>query len=247
VKREKLLGKFPSTLLRSAAGILNVLSPTSNGKNANDRYKKLSELLKDPSAFQITKGLTCLFSDSELQNIMKTKFNFPATPYDSKELLKEHFTPLAYIMAVDYQTYLPDDILHKVDRASMAYSLEAREPFLDHRLIEFAAQLPDDFKYCKGIKKHILKEITHAYVPKALMDRPKMGFAAPIEKWLRGPLKDKVLFFLNSERVKKQGIFNHQWVQNMVDSFYAGNSKLAVKIWYLLMFQMWHHQWMEKN
>ena len=95
---------------------------------------------------------------------MKVKFNFPSTPYESKELQKKFFTPLSYMMTVDYQTYLPDDILQKVDRASMAYSLEAREPLLDHRLIEFAAQLPDDLKYANGVKKHILKAVSYTHL-----------------------------------------------------------------------------------
>lgn len=246
-KRGELLDKFPSIALTMAAAPVNALSSLSANNSINDRYSKLSELLKDASPFQITKGLSRLFSDKELHRLMNVEFNFPATPYDSKELQEKYFTSLSYMMAVDYQTYLPDDILQKVDRASMAYSLEAREPFLDHRLIEFAAQLPDDLKYAKGIKKHILKEITHQYVPKQLMDRPKMGFAAPIEKWLRHTLKDKVLFFLGKERLKEQGIFEHKRVQLMLDSFYSGNSKLTTKIWYLLMFQMWHHQWMEKR
>jgi asparagine synthase (glutamine-hydrolysing) len=246
LKREKLLRMFPGIALNTAAGLMDVLSSLS-GKKINDRYRKLSELLKDPSTSQITKGLTCLFSDEELGNMMQKKFDLPSSPYNSTELLDEHFTPLSYMMAVDYQTYLADDILQKVDRASMTYSLEAREPFLDHRLIEFAAKLPDDFKYSNGIKKYILKEITHQYISKELMERPKMGFAVPVEKWLAGALKTKVLFYLDTERLKKQGIFNAARVQSLVNNFYAGEANLAPKIWYLLMFQMWHHQWMEKH
>jgi asparagine synthase (glutamine-hydrolysing) len=245
LKREKFLSMFPDVALNTAAGLVDALSSLS-GKKSNDRYRKLSELLKEPSTSQITKGLSCLFSDEELGNVMLKKFKMPASPYNSTELLNEHFTPLSYMMAVDYQTYLPDDILQKVDRASTSFSLEAREPFLDHRLIEFAARLPDNYKYKDGQKKYILKEITHKYVPKELLDRPKMGFAVPVEKWLMGPLKDKVLFCLDAERLKKQGIFSHMRVQNIVNGFYAGDTALTVKIWYLLMFQMWYHQWMEK-
>ena len=96
------------------------------------------------------------------------------------------------MMAIDFQTYLLDDILQKVDRATMTHSLEGREPFLDHRILEFAAQLPDNFKYNNGIKKRILKDITHQYIPQKLLDRPKMGFAIPIASWLNNQLKDYV-------------------------------------------------------
>jgi asparagine synthase (glutamine-hydrolysing) len=149
------------------------------------------------------------------------------------------------MLAIDYQTYLVDDILQKVDRASMAASLEAREPYLDHRLIEWAAQLPDSFKYYKGEKKHILKEITHKYIPKKMMERPKMGFAIPIEKWMMNELKEKISFYLETKRIEKQGIFNHQTVNMYVSKFMNGKKEYGVKIWYLLMFQMWHEKWME--
>jgi asparagine synthase (glutamine-hydrolysing) len=148
------------------------------------------------------------------------------------------------MMAIDYQTYLPDDILQKVDRASMTSSLEAREPFLDHRIIEFAAQLPDNYKYNQGIKKHILREITHHYIPKQLLDRPKMGFAIPIENWLMNDLKHQVNYYLDTDKIKKQGIFNLTYIEKLRSEFLNGKKELGVKLWYLLMFQMWHEKWM---
>jgi asparagine synthase (glutamine-hydrolysing) len=148
------------------------------------------------------------------------------------------------MMAIDYQTYLLDDILQKVDRASMTVSLEGREPFLDHRVIEWAAQLPNDYKYYKGIKKHIIKEIVHQYIPKELMDRPKMGFAIPIENWLTVDLKEKVFYYLSNEKIIAQGIFSEVAVEKLKLNFYAGKKEYALKIWYLLMFQMWYEKWM---
>jgi asparagine synthase (glutamine-hydrolysing) len=151
------------------------------------------------------------------------------------------------MMAIDYQTYLVDDILQKVDRATMTVSLEGREPYLDHRIIDWAAQLPDDYKYHDGSKKYILKEITHQYVPKEMMDRPKMGFAIPIADWLQKDLKDLVLTYINEKRITEQGIFNWPQVKGILDSFYNGKKELDYKLWYLLMFQMWHARWMEKS
>jgi asparagine synthase (glutamine-hydrolysing) len=147
-------------------------------------------------------------------------------------------------MAIDYQTYLLDDILQKVDRASMTASLEGREPFLDHRVIEFAAQLPDHYKYYKGSKKHIIKEIVHQYIPQKIMNRPKMGFAIPIENWLANELKQLVNDYLNESDIEKQNIFNVDYVKKIKADFFNGKKEYATKIWYLLMFQMWYKKWM---
>jgi len=166
------------------------------------------------------------------------------TRYDSTNLKTDYYTSLSYMMAIDYQTYLVDDILQKVDRASMTVSLEAREPYLDHRLIEWSAQLPDNFKYNKGVKKFILKEITHKYIPKKIMDRPKMGFAIPIENWMMNELKEKVMYYLDAKKIKQQGIFNSETVEVYKKKFMNGKKEYGVKIWYLLMFQMWYEKWM---
>jgi asparagine synthase (glutamine-hydrolysing) len=201
-------------------------------------------LLRDPSPENMMMSLSTQFLEEELSYLFKNEVSIPDTAYSSTELLKDNYTPLAYMMAVDYQTYLHDDILQKVDRASMSVSLEAREPFLDHRIIEWAARLPDDYKYNKGIKKYMIREIVHQYVPKEMMDRPKMGFAIPIEKWLSGPLKETVLYFLDDKRIEAQGIFNVSSVQNLKEQFYNGRTEFNVKIWHLLMFQMWYEKWM---
>ena len=154
---------------------------------------------------------------------------------------------LSYMMAIDFQTYLPDDILQKVDRASMSVSLEGREPFLDHRVIEWAAQLPLAYKYNKGNKKFIIKEIVHQYLPKSIMDRPKMGFGIPIAHWLQHELKPFVDQYLEEGFIVKQGIFNNDEIQRIRRSFYQGRTERAEKIWYLLMFQMWYDKWMNNN
>ncbi|MFN8115490.1 MAG: asparagine synthase (glutamine-hydrolyzing) [Bacteroidia bacterium] len=212
--------------------------------NFHNRYEKLKSLLNDPSPKNMMLSLSNQYTDSQLKHLIKSQFNEIETNYLSDSLLKQFYSPLAYMMAIDYQTYLIDDILQKVDRASMTASLEGREPFLDHRVIEWAAQLPDDYKYYKGSKKHILKEIVHQYIPKNLMDRPKMGFAIPIENWLMVDLKEKVLYYLDDKTIEKQGIFNVDFVRNIKNDFYSGKKEFALKLWYILMFQMWYQKWM---
>jgi asparagine synthase (glutamine-hydrolysing) len=216
-----------------------------NKYNFHNRYEKLKGLLNDPSSKNMMLSLSKQYTDAQIRSFMKHDFRDLETAYLSNDLLKDYHSPLAYMMAIDYQTYLVDDILQKVDRASMTASLEGREPFLDHRVIEYVAQLPDEYKYYKGSKKHILKEIVHQYIPKAMMDRPKMGFAIPIENWLMTDLKDKVFYYLDKRKIEDQNIFESQVIQKLKSDFYSGKKEYANKIWYILMFQMWYEKWMK--
>jgi asparagine synthase (glutamine-hydrolysing) len=212
--------------------------------NFVNRYDKLKGILKNYSAENIMLSLSQQYADEEVKKFLVRDVQTLSTLYTSGELKKEFYSPLSYIMAIDYQTYLADDILQKVDRATMAFSLEGREPFLDHRVIEWAARLPDNYKYNKGIKKYILKEIVHKYVPESMMKRPKMGFAIPVEKWLQQELKPLVDRQLSKERIHKDGILNFEAVKHIKESFYNGKTENYVKLWYLLMFQMWYEKWM---
>ncbi|MBC7749931.1 MAG: asparagine synthetase B, partial [Methylotenera sp.] len=158
-----------------------------NQYNFHGRYDKLKNLLQDPSPAELLKNLTQTFTDKEINKIFKQPILALDTGLKGPHSISG-YDDLSFMMAVDYQTYLVDDILQKVDRASMASSLEGREPFLDHHIIEWAARLPSNYKYHQGEKKYILKEIVHQYLPKEMMQRPKMGFAIPVEQWLQHEL-----------------------------------------------------------
>lgn len=144
---------------------------------------------------------------------------------------------------IDQTTYLVDDILTKVDRASMAASLETRVPLLDHRLVEFAWTLPADMKVRNGQGKWILRQALNTFVPAPLMDRPKMGFGIPLESWLRGPLQDWASDLLDERRVRDQGFLNADVVANEWNQLCAGGGGHQHKAWALLMWMAWVEHW----
>lgn len=232
------LGAFAMSKISSEA--IPVLKTKAN---FHSRYDKLKNLLQDPSPAQLLKNLSVVFSDDEMRSFMAAPYKGLNTAHTSTALEEAYYDPLSFMMAVDYQTYLADDILQKVDRAGMSVALEGREPFLDQHIIEWAAQLPSSYKYHKGIKKYPLREIVHQYIPKAMMDRPKMGFGIPVNDWLQNALKPLVLEHLSDAAIQHHGLFNRQLVQKLVRDFYAGRTEKYLKIWYLLMFQMWYKKW----
>lgn len=153
--------------------------------------------------------------------------------------------PREHPLLVDYLSYLPDDILVKVDRATMSVALEGREPLLDHRVLEWAAQLPFNYKLgADGIGKQILRSIVHDYVPQVLMNRPKAGFSIPFSRWFRGELNGLLMDVLSPQRVGRSGLINAGFVDWNLRQFNQGEMHYTPFIWKLLMYQMWYDQWM---
>jgi asparagine synthase (glutamine-hydrolysing) len=154
-------------------------------------------------------------------------------------------------MLLDMDTYLSEDILVKMDRASMKYSLENRCPIMDTEVMEYSFRIPHRYKYYKGDKKHILKDIAYDYIPKELLERPKTGFGVPMDQWLRGPLKESLLDYSSSSFLKKQGVFNEDFVSKFINDYVvkgdggpasgANYSKIA---WSFYIFQQWYSYYM---
>lgn len=182
-------------------------------------------------------------NDIELEKILKKSFSPLPSSYDNIDHLSTNCSSIDVLMAIDFQTNLIDDLLVKVDRASMAFGLEVREPLLDFRLIEYMAKLPSSVKFTNNVPKYLMRKITHRYIPEKLMDRPKMGFAIPKEKWMREDLSSLVKEVILDSQARSS-VFNKVQLEEYVNRFFRKRNLEAEKIWNLFMFQYWYNVWM---
>lgn len=220
--------------------LLNIISLLFNKYTLNrTRINFLSEV------FSIENDKRISFLFESMQSLNKDAFySFVKTSYPDYRLIdcnlfKEEIDLAAYI---DYINYLPNDILTKVDRAAMSVSLESREPLLDHRLIEFSAQLPSDYKYNNTLKR-IYKDVVHEYIPNDLMNRPKTGFSIPINSWLKKDLSYILEEYISKEYID-DSILNSKQVLYLKKLFKSsGVLEGSDLIWKILVFQMWYKKW----
>jgi asparagine synthase (glutamine-hydrolysing) len=155
--------------------------------------------------------------------------------------------PLAQQQYVDVKTYLVEDILTKVDRMSMAVSLETRVPLLDYRIVEFALNIPDELKLHRGQTKRILKQAMSQRLPDAILNKPKQGFSIPLKHWLRGPLKPMMMDLLSSATVKQRGYFKPETVTKWIYEHLERRANHSHRLWALMVFELWHRQVLETH
>lgn len=203
---------------------------------AADKIRKLADILALPDGEAVYRRLVSHEEDPAGVVIAGME---PATLLTQREAWPRTDTFEHWMMALDAQTYLPDDILVKVDRAAMANSLETRVPLLDHRLVELAWRFPLSMKVRNGEGKWILRQVLYRHVPKALIDRPKMGFGVPIDVWLRGPLRDWAEALLDESRLRREGFFQPAPIGKKWREHLSGSHNWQYWLWNVLMFQAW--------
>ena len=252
----KRVSRLPMPLRRAAAAICTALSPqTLNAliepvqgllpvrhrlANWGDKIHKGADVLCSHTAAELYRGLVSHWENSPALVLGSTE---AATVLTDASTYPAGLSDVELMMALDMVSYLPDDILCKVDRAAMSVSLESRVPFLDHRVVEFAWRLPQDCKLRDGMSKWVLREVLYKYVPKALIDRPKMGFGVPIDHWLRGPLRDWAENLLDETRLRREGYFDPRQIRQRWQEHLSGRRNWQYHLWDVLTFQAW----LEKN
>jgi asparagine synthase (glutamine-hydrolysing) len=244
------LSKIPQGMRTMMASILlsipvrkwNIIGPvlgrlTSHlQQRPGDKIHKLAEVLSVSSEAEFYRVLVSLWKQPEKLVLGGhepiTVLSDPAGSPNMKSFVQT-------MQYLDSISYLPDDILCKVDRAAMAVSLETRVPFLDHRIVEFAWRLPMHQKIRNGQGKWLLRQVLHKYVPRHLIERPKMGFGIPIDAWLRGPLKDWAEALIDEKRLREEGFFDPEPIRRKWDQHISGHNNWAYHLWGVLMFQLW--------
>jgi len=211
--------------------------------NFPDKWQKFLTMLRHTQALELYRMTICLWPEDEL--IRLTGRQLSQGMYEEAFRETEGWPLLSQLMRVDQRTYLPDAMLTKVDRASMAVSLEVRVPLLDHRVVEYTSKLPDSLKYRNGTGKYLLKKLLARYLPTELFERPKMGFGVPIDRWLRNDLKPLLVDYLSSERLRKEGLFDQVVVEQKIREHLSGHANHQYRLWSLLMWEMWRERWLE--
>jgi len=193
------------------------------------------------------------FSADEKPSLLSMDIQQALAHGDPETRLSAHFDRFAALpwasqmMRFDTETYLPDDVLTKVDRMSMAHSIESRVPLLDSQVVDFAAALPASFKIRNGRRKHILKEVAARLLPREILDRPKQGFAVPIGAWCRGQSRELFADTLLSPRFLQRGYFNPRFIQHVLQEHLSGQRDHAMRLWQLIVFERWHQIYVDRS
>ncbi|WIT11347.1 amidotransferase 1, exosortase A system-associated [Paucibacter sediminis] len=239
---ERMRGALPAALRRPVFGLLGRVYPKADWAPRVFRAKTTFEGMARTSVQAYCHSVSILREPMRAE-LFSAQFKASLGGYTAQDVFDRHAAnadtedPLALIQYLDMKTYLVGDINTKVDRASMAHSLEVREPLMDHELIEWLARLPSDLKVRGQEGKFLLKKAMEPKLPDAVLYRPKMGFAVPLARWFRGPLKQRVREAVLGPRLAATGWFNPAYLQHLVDAHQAGTRDYSAPLWTLLMFE----------
>lgn len=250
----EVVGKIPGAFrggIRSALSFLGVAGVESLAKTvgfaslSRDYHKIRASLLAvlDEDMAEMYRSKWSAWFPEDFKGLFKETPQIRDDTFDVDFASTEGGELVHRMLYASSNVWLPDNILTKVDRASMSTGLEAREPLLDHRLVRFAAQTPVNFKYRNGENKYFLRKVLSRHLPRELYDRPKTGFVGPVDSWLRGRLRPMVMEYLGPDAIKKSGVFDPGEVSRWTRRFYDDSSIRPERIWNLLTFQMWHERW----
>jgi len=239
--QKKLLHSILSLLDGKQVAKINALLPKSlKQTNIEEKYNKFKRAIGSESLEEMFRNASSYVDANEIQKFLKIDVNSKSyAPFT----MQRELTFMDNMMLTDYKTFMVDDVLTKVDRATMTVSLEGREPLLDHRIIEFMARVPIKLKYKNKQGKYLAREILYKHIPKEMIDKPKAGFQIPLGEWLQKDLKHLVDKYLDASSLDKE-IFEVEAVVKMKQALYNGNMTHTNTIWFILMYEMWREKWL---
>lgn len=242
--RKTVLKKILNVLDEETVLRMNALLPKSKKQtNIRDKFQKFKRALHAEDLKQMFIEASSYVEGEAIENLLHVSPKvLQESGFESFDALGG-VSPVEQMMAVDFQTFMADDVLTKVDRATMSVSIEGREPLLDHKITEYMARIPMDLKYKNSQGKYLLKKILYTYIPKAYYARAKSGFQVPLFEWLKNDLRHLLEKYLSHERLSAGGVFDAGYVQNIVKKYDAGMYVNINEIWFILMFEMWREEW----
>jgi asparagine synthase (glutamine-hydrolysing) len=213
------------------------------------RWKRFVEMLGQPSARRYLEWIA-IFGEARREALYSDSFRASLPSGDPLDFLTEALSrcdrrdPVTAFSLADLVTYLPCDLMTKVDIASMAHGLECRPPFLDYRVVELAARMPRRLKFRRGHGKRILRTVFADLLPESIQRRPKMGFGVPLDHWFRHELKDFAREVLLDSRTRERGYFRPEAVVQLLDEHQQGRFNHGYRLWSLLVLELWHREWL---
>ena len=244
---ERVRSTMPLGLRRPLFGVMGRVYPKADWAPKIFRAKTTFEAMARDTSQGYLHSVS-IFSDAQRRQLFNTAFKKELQGYNAVEVMRHHAGraptdhPLSLVQYLDMKTYLPGDILTKVDRASMAHSLEVRVPLLDHKFVEWISGLPPQLKLKGTEGKYIFKKSLQPYLSDDILYRKKMGFAVPLASWFRGPLRERVQTAILGDNLAATGIFERKFLQHMVEQHQSGRRDYSAPIWTLLMFESFLHR-----